>query len=335
MLPEKILLAHGNGGAYTQELIKKLFLPRLDNPIIRELADGACLDYKESLIFTTDSFVVKPIFFSGGDIGKLSVCGTVNDLVMMAAKPEYLSLALIIEEGFKLDYLKRIVDSISAAAKEAGVNFVTGDLKVVEKGSCDKVFINTSGIGRVVSRQKLHIKNLKTSDQIIMTGNIGTHGLAVLAARHDFDFVRRIKSDSAPLNGMLLPLVKEFPSIKFMRDPTRGGIATTLNEIAQGCDLGILVDERKLPISSDTKTACELLGVDPLYLANEGAALLIVEKRSAGKVLKRLKEHKLGKNASLIGELVKSPRQKVVLSTCLGTQRFIDMLSHDPLPRIC
>lgn len=335
MLPEKIILAHGNGGAHTQELVKKLFLPRIGNPIIRELTDGAYLDHKENLVFSTDSFVVKPVFFPGGDIGKLSVCGTVNDLVMMAAVPEYLSLALIIEEGFSLGHLRIIVDSISTAAKESGIRFVTGDLKVVEKGSCDSIFINTSGIGRLAGKDKLRIKNIKASDRIIMTGNIGVHGMAVLAARNGFDFAASLKSDSAPLNSLILPVVKKYHSIKFMRDPTRGGVATALNEIAQECGLGIIVDEKSLPVSAQTRAASELLGIDPLYLANEGAALLIVGKDSASGILGMLKKHKSGRNAALIGEVVKSHGKKVVLNTCLGTQRIIDMLSQEPLPRIC
>ena len=316
-------------------LIKDLFLKKLDNRLLKELADSARIDYKESLAFTTDSFVVSPLFFPGADIGKLAVCGTVNDLVISGAVPEYLSLGLIIEEGLDYKILERIVESIARSAKNAGVSIVTGDLKVVEKGAADKIFINTSGMGRIIKNRKLSIKNIKPGDKIIVTGKIGEHGLAVLAKRKELDLGFNIKSDSAALNSLLIPILKRTAAIKFMRDPTRGGVATTLNEIAQGAQLGILIEEKSLPISSKVRVACELLGIDPLYVANEGKAIIVVESSSAKKVLGLLKKHSLGSSAQIIGEVTRQNKGRLVIKTILGAQRIMDMLTSEPLPRIC
>jgi len=316
-------------------LIKDLLLKKLNNPILKELSDSAFINYKDNLAFTTDSFVVNPLRFSGGDIGKLAVCGTINDLVMLGAVPQYLSLALIIEEGLDYKILEKIIDSISTNAKKAGVYFVTGDIKVVEIGACDKIFINTSGIGRILKHKNLSIKNIEATDKVIITGDIARHGLAVLAKRKDLDFGFNIKSDCASLNDLLLPVLKKTDAIKFMRDPTRGGIATTLNEIAQGAKLGIIIEEKNIPLSTKVKAACELLGIDPLYVANEGKAILVAKKNAAKKVLDLLKRHPLGHNAQEIGTVVKQPKGCVILNTILGTQRIVDMLTGDPLPRIC
>ncbi len=335
MSPKKILLSHGSGGKLTDSLIKELLIPRFNNPIIKELTDSALLDYREDLAFTTDSFVVNPLFFPGGDIGKLAVCGTVNDLTVVGAVAEYLSLALIVEEGLDYLNLERIVDSISINAKEAGVKIVTGDFKVVEKGSCDKIFINTSGLGRVIAAKKMSVANIECGDKVIITGRIAEHGLAVLARRKELDLGFNIKSDCASLNKLIIPILKKTKGIKFMRDPTRGGLATTLNEIAQSRACGIIINEKQVPISTKVRAACELLGLDPLYVANEGKALLIVSKNEAAKALSLLKKHPLGKQASLIGEIVKEPKARVVLNTVLKTQRFVDMLTAEPLPRIC
>jgi len=335
MFSKKILLGHGSGGRLMHDLIKGLFLKRLDNPILRELSDSALLNYKDKLAFTTDSFVVNPLFFSGADIGKLAVCGTVNDLVMQGARPGYLSLALIIEEGFDYNILEKIVDSLSLNARKAGVCFVTGDLKVVEKGACDKVFINTSGIGRIVTGKKLSLKNIEPDDLVIVTGQIAQHGLAVLSKRQELDLGFNIKSDCAALNGLIIPLLEKREPIKFMRDPTRGGVATTLNEIAENSGLGIIIDEKEIPISVKAKAACELLGIDPLYIANEGVAILVVKKSSAKKVVNLLRRHPLGKDAEIIGRIVRHPKARVILNTVLGTQRIVDMLTSEPLPRIC
>lgn len=335
MLTKKILLGHGNGGILMHQLIKDVLFKKLNNPILKELSDSASIGYKERIAFTTDSFVVSPLTFAGGDIGKLSVCGTVNDLVMLGADPEYLSLGLIIEEGLEKHILESIVSSIALNAKKAGVWVVTGDLKVVEHGACDKIFINTSGIGRIIKNKRFAIKNIKPQDKIIITGNIGQHGLAVLAKRKDLGLKFNIKSDCAALNGLLIPIIKKTSAIRFMRDPTRGGVATTLNEIAQGSNLGIIINEKEIPISSKVKAACELLGIDPLYIANEGIAILAVAKDSAGKVLSLLRKHPLGKNSRIIGAIEKKPKGCVVLNTAFGTQRIIEMLTFEPLPRIC
>lgn len=317
------------------KLIKNLLLEKLNNPILKELSDSALINYKERLAFTSDSFVVSPLFFPGGDIGKLAVCGTVNDLVMLAAVPEYLSLALIIEEGLDCRILEKIVDSISSYARKAGVYFVTGDLKVVERGACDKIFINTSGIGRVLNNRRLSINNIEPADKIIITGNIAQHGLAVLAKRKELNLGFNIKSDCASLNDLLVPVLKKTKAIKFMRDPTRGGVATTLNEITERSELSICIDEKNIPISSKARAACELLGIDPLYVANEGIAIIVVKKDSANKILRLLKQHPLGRNARVIGTILKEPKGRVILNTILGTQRIVDMLTSEANPRIC
>jgi len=316
-------------------LIRELLLKKLNNPILKELSDSALINYKERLAFTTDSFVVSPLFFPGGDIGKLAVCGTINDLVMLGATPEYLSLALIIEEGLEYQVLEAIVDSISFHAKRAGVRFVTGDLKVVEKGACDRLFINTSGIGRVIKNRALSVKNIQAGDKIILSGKIGQHGLAVLVKRKEVDLEFNIKSDCNALNDLIIPMLKNTDAVRFMRDPTRGGVATTLNEVAQGSGLGIIIKEKNIPLSTKVRLACELLGIDPLYVANEGKAILIVSPDSARKVLHSLKQHPLGRNAQIIGEVVKEPKGRLILNTVIGTQRIVDMLTSEPLPRIC
>jgi len=317
------------------ELIRGLLLKRFDNRILRELSDSALLDYTDKLAFTTDSFVVSPLFFPGADIGKLAVYGTVNDLVMLAAIPQYISLGLIIEEGLDFSILEKVADSISAAAKLAGVLVVAGDLKVVEKGACDKIFINTSGIGKIIKNRRVSAKNIEPQDKIILTGDIGLHGLSVLAKRKELDLGFNIKSDCAALSGLLVPVIKKTEAIKFMRDPTRGGIATTLNEIAQNSGLGIIINEKDIPISAKVKAAGELLGIDPLYVANEGRAILVVSPNIAKNILSLLKKHPLGRNARIIGTVARQPKAKVVLNTILGTQRIVSMLTSEPLPRIC
>jgi len=335
MSSQKIILGHGSGGRLMHNLIKGLLLKQLDNPILRELSDSAYIDYREKLAFTTDSFVVSPLKFPGGDIGKLAVYGTVNDLVMLGAVPEYLSLALIIEEGLDYDILEEIAVSISCAAKSAKVSVVTGDLKVVEKGACDKIFINTSGIGRILKNKRISVKNIKVGDKIIITGNIAQHGLAVLAKRRELDLGFNIKSDCAALGGLIIPVLKQTDAIRFMRDPTRGGVATTLNEIAEAAGLGIVIEENKVPVSVKVRAACELLGIGPLYIANEGVAVMVVSAKVAEKVLGLLRRRALGRNAQIIGTVVKRPRGRVVLETIVGTERILDMLTSEPLPRIC
>ncbi|MCX5703709.1 MAG: hydrogenase expression/formation protein HypE [Candidatus Omnitrophica bacterium] len=317
MQNKKILLGHGSGGKLMHGLIRSLLLKKLNNPILKELSDSALIKYKDRLAFTTDSFVVSPLWFPGGDIGKLAVCGTVNDLVMLDR------------------ILEKIVDSISSHAKSAGVYFVTGDIKVVEKGAADKIFINTSGIGRIIKNRNLSHRNIEPDDKIIITGSIGQHGLAVLAKRNELGLGFNIQSDCAALNNLILPILKKTALIKFMRDPTRGGVATTLNEIAAATRLGIIIDEKAIPISGKVKVASELLGIDPLYVACEGRAILVVKNTAANKVLGLLRKHPQGKDAEIIGTVVRQPRERVILNTVLGTQRIVDMLISEPLPRIC
>ena len=331
----RIILGHGSGGRLMHDLIRSLLLRKLNNPILKELSDSARLEYKDDIAFTTDSFVVSPLFFPGGDIGKLSVCGTVNDLVMLGAEPEFLSLAMIIEEGLDYKILEKIVDSIDASAKAAGARIVTGDLKVVEKGAADKIFINTSGVGKIIKKKRLSLANIRPGDKIIVTGEIAQHGLAVLAKRKELDLGFNLKSDCAALNGLLIPVLRKTDAIKFMRDPTRGGVATTLNEVAEASGLGIVIEEENIPVSSKARVACELLGIDPLYVANEGKAIVVASVAGAKRALGLLKKHPLGKGARIIGEVVRRPKGKVILNTTLGTQRMVDMLTSEPLPRIC
>lgn len=306
----------------------------MNNPILSELSDSAKIDYKEKIAFTTDSFVVSPLFFPGGDIGKLAVCGTVNDLVMAGAVPEYLSLGLIIEEGLDQAVLEKIINSISLHAKRASVVIVTGDTKVVEKGALDKLFINTAGIGRIINKG-ISINNIRPRDKIILTGNIAEHGLAVLTKRKGLNLGFNIKSDCAALNSLIIPLLMMTKAIKFMRDPTRGGVATTLNEIAESLRLGIVIEEKNIPISQKAKVACELLGIDPLYVANEGKALLVVAPSSAHKILALLRRKPQGRNARIIGEVIKENKGRLLMRTMINTERILDMLTNEPLPRIC
>jgi len=334
-MTKKILLAHGSGGRLTHALIKNTFLNKLRNPLLSRLSDAAVIDYKEKIAFTTDSFVVSPLFFPGGDIGKLAVCGTINDLVMLGALPQYLSLALIIEEGLDQHILGKIIDSVALYARKSGVKIVTGDTKVVEKGAADKIFINTSGVGRLISKREIAISNINLGDKIIISGNIAEHGLSILAKRKELDLGFNIKSDCQSLEDLILPLLGESEAINFMRDPTRGGVATTLNEIAESLGLGIVIEEKVLPLSAKVRVACELLGIDPLYVANEGKALLVVKSKAADKIIKLLRKNPKGVNARIIGEVVRHPKGRVILRTIFNTERILDMLVSEPLPRIC
>jgi len=333
---EKILLGHGSGGKLMHDLIRDVFLRYLKNPYLDKMADAAVINFGEKkLCLTTDSFVVKPLFFPGGDIGKLAICGTVNDLAVMGARPLFIACAMIIEEGFPMETLGRITQSLANQAKMAGVEIVTGDVKVVEKGSCDGIFINTTGVGEVLQGASLSVEAIRPSDKIIINGSIGLHGIAVLAGRKQLDFDFSIKSDCAPLNKLLLPLLKNPRTIKFMRDPTRGGLATTLNEITQGSNWGVMLEEKAIPVTPAVKSVCEILGLDPLYLANEGKAVIIVADEKAGGILRQIKKHPLGKEARIIGQIEKSPRGKVYLKTISGGKRIVDMPVADVLPRIC
>lgn len=331
-----ILLGHGSGGLLSHTLIKELFVSNFRNGKPRPLDDAAVFDVNGSrCAFSTDSFVVDPLFFPGGDIGKLAVCGTINDLCMMGARPMYLSLAMIIEEGFPLAELRRIVDSITVTALSAKVEIITGDTKVVAKGSADKLFINTTGFGVIEDGFRLSGALAKDGDKILINGTIGDHGIAVLSQRADLQFETEIQSDCAALNELLDMLRPVAPSIHVLRDPTRGGVATTLNEIAEQSNVGIELDEPTLPIAEGVRAACELIGYDPLYVANEGKVLLFIENRKAEDALAILRAHPLGRNAACIGRVTSSHSAQVVLNTSAGGRRIIDMLAGEQLPRIC
>ncbi|MFC2060153.1 hydrogenase expression/formation protein HypE [Chloroflexota bacterium] len=335
MLEDKILLTHGSGGKIAHELVEKSFVKALANPRLIRLDDSAVFDLSGRLAFTTDSYVVNPIFFPGGDIGKLAICGTVNDLAMSGAKPLYLSLSFIIEEGLPRDDLNKIVDSIQRATQEAGVEIVTGDTKVVHRGSADKLFINTAGVGIIPEGVDISGSHAKPGDRVILSGTIGDHGIAVLSQREGLSFSTQLKSDCAPLGGLVAEMLEASPDIHCLRDPTRGGLATTLNEIATQSAVGIRIEEERLPVREEVLAACEMLGFDPLYIANEGKLTAMVPAKDADKVLKAMRENPYGKDAVIIGEVVADHPGRVVMKTHLGTSRIVDMLIGDPLPRIC
>ena len=332
---DKILLAHGSGGKIAHELVKRSFVQALDNPLLSKLDDSAVADFEGRLAFTTDSYVVSPIFFPGGDIGKLAVCGTVNDLAMSGAKPLYLSLALIIEEGLPLSDLERIVASIVKATGEADVVIATGDTKVVHRGSADKLFINTAGIGLVPPGVDISGSNAKPGDKVILSGAIGDHGIAVLSRREGLDFSTKLKSDCAPLNRLVADMLKASRDMHCLRDPTRGGLATTLNELAQQSQVSIRIEEEAIPVREEVHAACEMLGLDPLYIANEGKLVAIVPDSDANAVLKTMRRNRYGKKACIIGEVKSENPGRVVMHTRIGSSRIVDMLVGDPLPRIC
>ena len=332
----RILLGHGSGGKLSHQLLSELFLKYFKNKELAQLNDGARLDFSgSSLVISTDSYVVDPIFFPGGDIGKLAVCGTVNDVAMMGAKPQYLSIGFIIEEGFPFYDLEKILNSIAVAAAEADVQIVTGDTKVVPQGAADKIFINTTGIGLLMPDVKLSGHHARVGDRIIINGQIADHGITVMAKREGLELDVALETDSAPLNHLVIDVLKRVPGVHVMRDPTRGGVATTLNEIAGQSAVGIKIDEESLPISAQVKAVCEILGLDPLYIANEGKVLIIVDPEQVDKTLRVLRENEYGKDACVIGEVVEAPQGKVYLETMIGGQRMIDMLAGEQLPRIC
>jgi hydrogenase expression/formation protein HypE len=332
---EVILLAHGSGGRLSHELIEERFVPLLADPALNKLDDSAILKAEGRLAFTTDSYVVSPLFFPGGDIGRLSVCGTVNDLSMTGAKPLYLSLSLIIEEGFPLTELDRILHSIRAACQEAGVNIVTGDTKVVGRGQADGLYITTSGIGIVAPKVDISGTNASIGDRVILSGTIGAHGIAITSQREGLRFSVPVQSDCAPLNSLVAQMLEASPNIHCLRDPTRGGLASTLNELARQSHVGIAVEEERIPVREEVTAACELLGFDPLHVANEGKLVAIVSPDDADMVLARMKDTKYGANAAIIGEVSNRHPGRVVMKTRLGPSRIVDMLSGELLPRIC
>jgi hydrogenase expression/formation protein HypE len=334
-MEDKILMAHGSGGKLTHELINRCFVGKLKNAWLERMDDSAVLEVEGRLAFTTDSYVVTPMFFPGGDIGKLSVCGTVNDLSMSGAVPLYLSLAFIIEEGLDIAELERVVDSISRTAQEAGVSIVTGDTKVVQRGKADRLFINTAGIGHIPTGVNVSGSNVKSGDAVILSGTVGDHGMTIMAQREGLRFSGDLASDCAPLNGLVSEMLKVCPDVHCMRDPTRGGVATTLNEIAAQSDVGMTIEDAAIPVHPSVSAMCELLGLDPLYIANEGKLLAFAPADRADALLEVMRRHKYGKDAAIIGRATPERPGRVTLRTRLGTSRILSMLSGDILPRIC
>jgi hydrogenase expression/formation protein HypE len=333
---DTVLLGHGSGGKLSAELLHDLFLPAFANPALGKLDDQASLEIGGArLAFTTDSFVVKPLFFRGGDIGSLAVHGTVNDLAMGGAHPMFLSAAFILEEGFPTSDLRRIVQSMARAAANSGVTIVTGDTKVVEKGHGDGVFINTTGIGLRRDGVILSADRVRTGDAVILSGSLGNHGIAILSEREGLELETAVESDSAALHTLVDAMFAVSPEIRCMRDPTRGGLASTLNEIAGRSRVGITVFEETLVIHDAVRGACELLGLDPLYVANEGILVAIVAPARASAVVAAMRQHPLGRDAAIVGVAGGAPAGMVIMRTELGTTRIVDMLAGDQLPRIC
>ncbi len=348
MADDRILLAHGSGGKLSHELIEKVFLPRLGNPVLTSMDDSADLSLAillaaagepdsagPRLAFTTDSYVVKPLFWAGGNIGRLAISGTVNDLSMIGARPLYVTAAFIVEEGLRVSVLAQVVDAMRATADEAGVAVVAGDTKVVEKGGADGLFINTAGIGVIPPTRRISGHNAEPGDVIIVSGFIGDHGIAVLSQREGLEFGTDIVSDVAPLNSLVEAMLETSPNVRVLRDPTRGGLATTLNEIAQQSGVGIEIYEDKVPIRDGVAVACELLGYDPLYVANEGKLVAVVAREDADRVLEAMRHHRHGDHAAVIGEVAAEPKGKVLMKTAVGGTRIITMLMGELLPRIC
>jgi hydrogenase expression/formation protein HypE len=335
-LKDTVLLGHGSGGKLSAELVREIFLPALGNPILSRLDDQAIVRVNgQRLAFTTDSFVVKPLFFPGGDIGSLAVHGTINDLAMGGAEPLFLSAAFIIEEGLPMDQLRRVVTSMQRAASAARVQVVTGDTKVVERGKGDGLFINTTGIGLVADDVELSADRARPGDKVLLSGSIGEHGIAILAQREGIEFETTIESDSAALHTLVGKMLRAGQGIRCMRDPTRGGLSSALNEIAERSRVAIELEERCIPIREEVASACELLGLDPMYVANEGKLIAIVAPEHADAVLQAMKDHPLGIHAQIIGMVKAAGAPLVTMRTSLGTARIVDMLSGDQLPRIC
>ncbi len=333
---EQIVLGHGSGGRMSHDLIRKTFLAAFDNSILRTGDDAAPLEIESArLAVSTDSHVVAPLFFPGGDIGKLAVCGTVNDVAMLGARPLYLTAGFILEEGLPIEMLLRVVESMREAAKEAGVQIVAGDTKVVEKGKADGLYINTTGIGEILPNVHIGGAQAKPGDVVILSGPIGDHGIAVLSARGELGFEAAIQSDIAPLNHLIEAMLEADKNIHVLRDPTRGGLATTLNEIAAQSKVAITLNEGDIPVHPAVAAACEMLGFDPLYVANEGKLVAIVPPESAEEILAAMRATKYGEDAVVIGEVREDARGRVLMKTAIGTTRVVDMLAGEMLPRIC
>ena len=336
-----ITLAHGGGGKAMHDLIDDVFVGAFDNEVLAPLEDqarfslGDLARHGDRLAFTTDSFVVSPLEFPGGDIGKLAICGTVNDLAVGGARPLYLTCSVIIEEGLEVALLRRIVGSMAQTAKQAGVSIVTGDTKVVERGACDKLFINTAGVGVIPAGRELAVDKALPGDAILVSGVLGDHGATILTARGDMALSTPIRSDCAPLQGLIESLLTDVPATRFIRDATRGGLATVLNEIAEGSHVGIEIVEEKTPIRSEVKGFCEILGLDPLYLANEGTVVCVVPDQHVDAALESMQKHASGQGAAVIGCVTDRRPGRVVLETVFGGRRIVDMLVGEQLPRIC
>ncbi|HEY2143423.1 MAG TPA: hydrogenase expression/formation protein HypE [Candidatus Udaeobacter sp.] len=333
---KEIVLAHGSGGKLSQQIIQRMVLPQFRNSLLQPLHDGAIFSLNGTrLAFSTDSYVVNPIFFPGGDIGKLAVHGTVNDLAMCGARPLHLSVGFILEEGLPMEDFWRVIQSMRQAADTAGVTLVTGDTKVVDRGKADKIFVNTSGVGVIPDGVNIHPGRAQPGDKILLSGAMAVHGIAIMSVREGLEFETEIASDTAPLNSLVDALVAAKIDIHVLRDPTRGGITSALTEIAQSAKVGMLIDEARIPISEEVKGACEILGLDPLYVANEGKLLAVVAAQDANPTLSIMKSHPLGKDAAIIGEVIDDHPGFVMMKTRVGGTRVVDMLSGEQLPRIC
>ena len=336
---EHITLSHGSGGKATHNLIEGVFAPAFSNPLLDRMDDSATFALEgteQRLAFTTDTYVVSPLFFPGGDIGKLAVHGTINDLAMVGASPLYLSVGIILEEGFPIATLRRIVDSMAKAAAEAGVAIVTGDTKVVQRGKADGIFINTSGVGVVRAPSPIGQAQVKPGDKILLSGPVGDHGIAIMLAREALEMEADIESDTAPLHDLVAQVLSAIgSSLHCLKDPTRGGVATSLNEIAIGAEVSIALDEQAIPVRAEVRGACEILGLDALTIANEGKMLAIVAPEAANTALAAMRSHPRGREASIIGTVQAEPAGMVFLRTDIGGTRVLDMLVGDPLPRIC
>lgn len=333
---DKILLEHGGGGLLSNELISEYFLPRFKNPYLERLEDSAVITIgNQKFCFTTDSYVVSPVFFPGGNIGSLAVHGTINDLSVCGGKPLYMSCGFILEEGFPFESLQTIIRTMSEAAAEAKVKIVTGDTKVVARGAADGIFINTSGIGIVEYQGTLSVKNIRSNDVIIVNGTIGDHGAAIIEARENLSLSSDILSDSAPLNDLIAKILKTSPNVHCMRDATRGGLGAIIAEIAKNAKVRIDIDEKSIPVQDKVRGVCEILGFDPLFLANEGKMILFCPKSDADKILKTMHKHKYGRNAAVIGTVSKAAQGRVILKTSIGGERMIDLPTGELVPRIC
>jgi len=336
MKDKKITLSHGAGGRLSHDLVEEYFLPCFDNDLLRVLDDSAVIPAQSNrLAFTTDSYVVKPLFFPGGDIGRLAICGTVNDLAMAGARPLGLTASFILEEGLSIEDLKRVLASMKGAAEEAGVAVVAGDTKVVEHGAAEGLYITTAGIGQIPDNVAIGSAQAKAGDAVMVSGPLGDHEIAVLMARGEFSLQGEVESDCAPLNGLVEVMLKVCPDIHSLRDPTRGGLATVLWEIAQASGKGVVVEEGAVPIRKEVTGVCDLLGFDPYYLANEGKLVAFVPEKEAKAVLKAMQKHPFGKEAAVIGKVTLENPGKVLLHTPIGGHRLLEPLSGEQFPRIC